>query len=236
MTQGENVTPHFAGRRILNANFAIGAGDLPLLNPSYSMQGEDLIVRSLLKAELRSGKRGFYADLGAHKPCYGNNTYLFYQYGWRGLCVEPNPGFADAYQQTRPGDTFISAAIGPDGKGFWAESTANSALSRVAAKQDDFGPDFKQPVEVPFVSLATLFSTFAPRGAAIDYMSLDVEGVELAALQSNDWSRFRPKVIVIEENQLRPTDPLATPALRYLHDLGYEVAGILPPNVVMIAR
>lgn len=236
MAQGENVTPHFAGRRMLNSSFAIGAGDLPLLNPSYSMQGEDLIVRGLLKEELRSGKRGFYADLGAHKPCYGNNTYLFYQYGWRGVCVEPNPGFSDAYMTARPKDTFINAAIGPDGKGFWAESMANSALSRVAATREDFGPDFKPSIEVPFISLATLFSTFAPAGAPIDYMSMDLEGVELAALQSNDWTRFRPKAIVIEENQLQIESPLAAPTLKYLHDLGYEIAALLPPNAILIAR
>ena len=62
---------------------------------------------------------------------------------------------------------------------------------------------------------------------------MDLEGHELPALQSNDWSRFHPRVIVIEENSLDITNLFSSPTLSYLRDLGYRVAGITSPNVIL---
>lgn len=235
MTIGEDITQFFMGSRVLNPNFAIGVADLSFLNPSYSMQGEDLMVRSLLKGELRSGKAGFYADLGAHAPRYGSNTYLFYQYGWSGVCVEPNPKIAAAYRAERPRDVFVSAAIGPDGKGYWASPTGNSASARVAHAAEEFGDGFDPPIEIPFLSMKTLFETYVPKGTEIDFANIDLEGFELHALQSNDWTRFRPKIILIEENDLKVADIFAAPALAFLRDQGYQPRAVLWPNVVMEA-
>ena len=80
-------------------------------------------------------------------------------------------------------------------------SIPSAASSRVGLTRDEFGPAFKAPIEIKFVSLRTLFSKHLPPGASLDYMSMDLEGHELPALQSNDWSRFKPRVIVIEENR-----------------------------------
>jgi hypothetical protein len=38
-----------------------------------------------------------------------------------------------------------------------------------------------------------------PAGRVIDFMSVDVEGLDLQVLRSNDWERYRPVVVVIEE-------------------------------------
>ena len=59
--------------------------------PTFSQQGEDLIVESIcgfLKIE-----KPTYLDIGAADPIVSNNTYLFYQQGCRGVLVEPNPAF-----------------------------------------------------------------------------------------------------------------------------------------------
>ena len=34
---------------------------------------------------------------------------------------------------------------------------------------------------------------------SIDFMSVDVEGLDLNVLKSNDWNTFRPKVILVED-------------------------------------
>ena len=52
------------GPRILNPHFVIDPAEFPLWNLSYSMFGEDLILRGLLKGKLKSGVPGFYADIG----------------------------------------------------------------------------------------------------------------------------------------------------------------------------
>lgn len=235
MVLGNDFTPAFKGPRRWNKNFRIGSADLPVLNPSYSMQGEDLVVRNLLRKELTSGKIGFYADIGAYAPRYGSNTYLFHQYGWRGVCVEPNPKMAEAFAQERPDGLLITAAAGPDGKGYWSESKLDAASSRVAQDAASFDDDFHPPVEIPFIAMKTLFEQHAPADGGVDYLSLDVEGFELEVLQTNDWSRFKPTVIVIEESTLDITNIFAAPALAYLRDQGYRARAVLPPNVILTA-
>lgn len=234
MTESDQ-TELFRGPRMLNTHFAITTDDVPLVNVCYGMQGEDLIVRELFKAELRAGKIGFYADFGAYDSRYGSNTYLFYQYGWRGICVEPNPNLQAQHRAIRPRDIFVGAAVGMDGNGYWAESKLNQASSRVGFARSDFGPDFEEPLEIPLVSLNRVFSELLPTGTAIDYISIDLEGHELVALQSNDWTRFRPRVIVIEENALDVNNLFGSPSLAFLRDQGYKIAGITPPNVILRA-
>lgn len=37
-----------------------------------------------------------------------------------------------------------------------------------------------------------------PNSTQIDFMSVDVEGVDLEGLKSNDWKRYRPKFLLVE--------------------------------------
>jgi hypothetical protein len=52
-------------------------------------------------------------------------------------------------------------------------------------------------------------------GGTADFMSLDVEGYEMEALKSNDWTRLRPTLLVAEINQY------SQPLLEYILSLGY---------------
>src|SRR5437016_3628774 len=54
--------------------------------PSYAHSGEDVIVKLFLNANDKTT----YFDIGACWPIYGNNTYLFYTMGGRGVLIEPN--------------------------------------------------------------------------------------------------------------------------------------------------
>jgi FkbM family methyltransferase len=60
----------------------------------------------------------------------------------------------------------------------------------------------------------------APR-QQIDFMSIDVEGLELQVLQSNDWERFQPRVVVVEILQKTIDHITVTPVAKYLASLGY---------------
>lgn len=224
------------GRRILNSHFVIDPDELPLWNISYSMQGEDLVLRGLLKARLKSGVPGFYADFGSYDPRYGNNTYLFYRYGWRGVCVEanPDPDLKAQYAALRPGDLFLNAAVGEAGEAFWAKNP-NTPGSRIALNREDFGPEDGEPVPLKLLPLKRIFDKCAPPDGAIDLMSMDIEGSELSALRSNDWTRYRPKIILIEVNDIDVMNIGASEVLTYLRGQGYKVEGVMHPNAVLTA-
>lgn len=41
-----------------------------------------------------------------------------------------------------------------------------------------------------------------PAKTTVDFLDIDCEGHDLAILQSNDWNRFRPTVILVEAHGL----------------------------------
>jgi hypothetical protein len=53
-------------------------------------------------------------------------------------------------------------------------------------------------------------------------MSVDVEGMDLAVLESNDWGRFRPVVVLVEDLEVRGIDGAArSPVAEYMTGRGY---------------
>ena len=42
------------------------------------------------------------------------------------------------------------------------------------------------------------FDYYLPKNQEVDFLSVDTEGLDLAVLKSNDWSRYRPKVVLVE--------------------------------------
>jgi hypothetical protein len=64
----------------------------------------------------------------------------------------------------------------------------------------------------------------------IDFLSVDVEGHDLSALESNDWSRFRPKFVVVEDEQ---TDVNKSEIVRFMKNQGYEVCA---QNVIILDK
>src|SRR3989344_293995 len=71
-----------------------------LLQNSYSQQGEDLIIDKLLVGK----KKGFYVDVGAHDPVRFSNTKRFYDKGWSGINIDPNPWLIKKFQKQRDRD------------------------------------------------------------------------------------------------------------------------------------
>ena len=96
--------------------------------PSYAHSGEDVIVqRFLMETPLRpvpeadssvsERKRNqeykpTYLDIEVADPVIGNNTYLFYTLGCRGVLVEPNIDYVQRIRTWRPGDTTLNIGIG----------------------------------------------------------------------------------------------------------------------------
>ena len=54
---------------------------------SYSQRFEDLYLGCCFPDQ----RDGFYIDIGAGHPVYDNVSFAFYERGWRGIAVEPNP-------------------------------------------------------------------------------------------------------------------------------------------------
>jgi len=72
------------------------------------------------------------------------------------------------------------------------------------------------------MTLAELLNAYVPASQRIDLMSVDVEGLDLEVLQSNDWERFRPRVVVAEDFGIPTLDRIGeSPIVQFLGSKGY---------------
>lgn len=174
----------------------------PFVNLAYSQDGEDMILRRLLERQ----KTGFYVDVGAHHPYRFSNTCYFHRRGWRGINVDPNHDAIKAFGRDRPDDINVCVGVS-DTPGnlsfhFFNESALNTFDADLAAERARMaGYRLLATRSVPVRRLDDLLTEYLPRDQEIDFLSIDVEGMDLSVLRSNDWNRFRPLLLLVEAHE-----------------------------------
>ena len=211
--------------------------------PSYAHSGEDVITRLFLGVESKPS----YLDIGACWPIYGNNTYLFYTMGGRGVLIEPNIALIPELNAKRPGDIVLNIGIGAteqkeaDYYCYWEPgwNTFDKALVEERTAKSGIKPE--RVVKMPLVPINRVIEEHFG-GKAPDFLSTDVEGLDLAILKTLDFHRFRPKVIcaeTIDEDWSR--SPGAVPIMdpettNFLTEKGYEPRAMTYYNTVYIDK
>ena len=169
---------------------------------SFSQEGEDILLDHLFLGK----NNGFYIDIGAYHPQRFSNTYNFYLKGWRGLNVDATPGSMKKFNEIRIHDINIETAIGSKKEviDFYItnEGAMNTANEEIKSTLD-FHKEYnvEREIKVKSTTLKEIFRLYLPKNTKIDFMSIDIEGNDLKALQSNDWEMFRPKYLCVEDSQ-----------------------------------
>lgn len=181
-----------------------------------SQKGQDKWV---IEEVLNRKKNGFFLDLAAADGITHSNSFtLERKYGWRGICIEPNPVFYNKLSKTRK---CICEKVAINDKnekvqfridngylgGIVAEDTDNNKHTR--------GEQLKKATIID-VEATTLESILDKHNAPkiIDYFSLDVEGSEERIIKSFNFNKYQFNCITIE----RPTKLVN----KILFDNGYE--------------
>jgi FkbM family methyltransferase len=195
----------------------------PYAQISFAQEGEDMALRRLLERETT----GFYVDVGAHHPKRFSNTYYFYLRGWRGINVEPNPDMVALLRAIRPRDINIQVGVS-DRKGTmtyhqFSDAALNTFDEELAKRRENFPEYTKLPAtSVPVRPLADILAEHLPLGAVITFLSIDAEGHDLRVLASNDWIRFRPRIVVTEAIDASLLNLAHHEQTRFLADRGYS--------------
>lgn len=164
---------------------------------SYAQNFEDVMLWRALK----NVEQGFYIDVGAWSPDQDSVTRAFYERGWHGINIEPNPVFHQQLQERRPHDINLKLAIGERGGTLMMNFLGNPGLSSlddtIAEQHRKAGWSLeRQPVQV--TTLAEVWRQHVPAGQSVHFLKVDVEGLEESVLRGNDWQANRPWVVVVE--------------------------------------
>jgi FkbM family methyltransferase len=166
----------------------------------YSQHGEDFFLDQIFKNQ----REGFFVEVGCIDGRRFSNTLTFEERGWKGLCVEAHAGYIELLKKNRPNSIVCHCAAGEkdeDEVPFYANS--RGSLSTLDKSQEEhfrkkYGVHFTgfELQRVPKRRLDTLFKQ--NEISKIDLLSIDIEGYEIEALKGIDFSRYRPRVIVVE--------------------------------------
>jgi FkbM family methyltransferase len=169
----------------------------PAIMNSYSQFGEDLEIEKAV------GKKndGFYVDVGANDPNRISNTKRFYKMGWNGMNIEPNFENHQKFVIERPRDINLNLGIGPqDGEAkfyIFDPNELSTFSSEEAQKYKALGYKLEKECDVRIIPLWRAIEEHSG-GKEIDFLSVDAEGYDLQVLKSNNWEKFRPKVLCVE--------------------------------------
>lgn len=193
---------------------------------SYSQVGEDIIINYLFNS--LNIKNPTYLEIGTNQPVMCNNTYFFYNQGCRGVCIEPDTQMYEIIKKKRPNDTVLNIGIGlseieaapfylfPDLLNGWSTFSEEEAIIR--QKESGIQP---KKLTVPLKNINTIIEqnfTKCP-----NYISIDVEGLDLEILKSLDFNRFRPDVICVEtiSFSIDNTEEKLDNTIDFMHSKGY---------------
>lgn len=200
---------------------------------SYSQEGEDLVLDRMLAGK----KNGFYVDVGSHHPFRFSNTYLFYRRGWSGICIDPLPGTTQLFAKHRPRDIVVEMGVSEVESQLiyymFNEPALNTCDSARAKKLDGLG-NYKviDKINIKTEPLSKILERYIKSDTQIDILNVDVEGLDLQVLKSNDWGLFKPKYIIAECFDTDIAQILDDHVVRYLCKLNYTVHAITGRSII----
>lgn len=208
----------------------------PFVKMAYSQEGEDLILGRMFE----NVRTGFYVDVGAHHPYRFSNTCAFYKRGWRGLNVDADPSAIREFRRHRARDINVCCGIGERSGSLSFHVFNDPALNTfdvtLAAERARLpGYHIVDRMTVGVRTLSDVLAEYLPRGQSIDFMSIDVEGLDLEVLKSNDWHRFRPRVLLVEARALSIDGFETDPTLKFARSVGYDAVAKTVNTVIFRA-
>lgn len=204
----------------------------------YSLWGEDLFIKNTILPQKENPNEGFFVDIGGYHPILYSNTYGVYKSGWHGISIEPNPEAKEIFAEYRPRDINVSCGIANRDPGnmdyyMFEEPAYNGFFSEDTLKRIGSGKvKLLRKIEVPVCRLKDVLEQY--KVEKIDVMSVDVEEMELDVLQSNDWEKYRPDWLLIEQLEVRNIEQ--SDVYVFLNQVGYELCCIIGVTVIYKIR
>lgn len=200
---------------------------------SYSQQGEDVFLRSFFANKGEEG--GICVDIGAHDPFRFSNTYWGYKHGWKCINIEPNPEAFERFNIYRKDDININVGVSDverDIQYYMFEEPAYNTFDVEFANIYIQEHKLLKKIDVPCKRLDNILNQYDIKN--IEYLNIDVENYEMHVLNSNDWTKFRPKLILIEQFVNCINEIASSEIYRFLQQQQYVCKNVIGDTVIYI--
>jgi FkbM family methyltransferase len=192
-----------------------------------SQFGEDLLLFDLLGDK----PDGLLIEVGAFDGKHLSVTYAMDALGWDCLLIEAIPQRFEQCKANRPHARVVHAALSHDDAPKEVEFTVTEdhwggMLSYLTASEQHKQAVASQQVRTTKVRVpcTTMNDLLKDHQGEIAAASIDVEGGEVDLLRGFDLARFRPRILLLED-QSQADD---TPVAQYMKTQPYTFAGWLP--------
>jgi len=179
----------------------------------YSELNEELIIRDFF----RNRQYGFFVDVGAGHYLQGSNTYfLELEQRWRGIAVDAIADYADDYRRHRPQTQFFPLFVSDKSDqtvDFFLAINNRTQSSGIQNATGEAGTSVHQRIRT--VTLDDLLG--ASSVTRFDFLNMDIELGEPAALAGFNIRKFRPALVCIEAHE-----PVREAIATYFEANGYR--------------
>jgi FkbM family methyltransferase len=136
------------------------------------------------------------------------------------------PGSMKMFNKHRKKDINIEAVISDTKSEINYYSFKESALNTINTQLGEERKQQHKLLKIHKIKSSTLLEIlqkYLPENTKIDFLTIDVEGVDFEVLKSNDWGKYQPKYVLIEIRNKNLNDILENPITNFLFDFGYEI-------------
>lgn len=202
---------------------------------TYSGDGEDIILNKYL---FNKQKTGFYVDVGSFHPKYISNTYTLHKRGWRGMNIDPNPKTQQLYKRYRPNDINLQMGVAKTDsvKTYYSFSHAGvNTFDEIHAskKQQNNWNHLLGTEQVNCKPLSAIFADHLPPDTTIDVLDVDVEMMDLEVLESNNWDKYCPSVVLVEDREFR-NNLTQSKIYQFLSEKGFIFHSYMNITLIMV--
>lgn len=180
----------------------------PVKYPFPSQAGQDMIVDRVLNKK----RGGVFVDVGGYDGVTGSNTLFFEKWrDWTGILVEPVQRTRELAAAIRKVPCLPYAVAASDGEAEFIEVT--KGFTQMSGLRDSYDPnllarvrgDARHEENTVKVETRTLSRILTENNVPDpDFLSLDIEGGEIAVLEQFPFERHNVKVWSIENNDGSP--------------------------------
>lgn len=193
------------------------------LNESYSQEGEDLVLARIFENQ----PTGFYIDVGALHPKRFSNTFRFYRQGWKGINIDAMPGSMVEFDKVRPLDINIESPISDKSEilNYYifnepALNTFSKQMAEERSNKDIY--QIEKVIPITTKTLSTILDEHLAETQSIDFLTIDAEGLDFQVLKSNNWLKYCPKIVLIE-NELSIKEMMGSDIDIFMEENNYQL-------------